>query len=32
VGAYAGPLGLALGLMAGWVVVALRRRPAATDE
>jgi len=32
VGAYAGPLGLALGLMAGWVVVALRRRPATTDE
>jgi polysaccharide transporter, PST family len=31
VGAYAGPLGLALGLMAGWVVVALRRRPAAID-
>jgi len=30
-GAYAGPLGLALGLMAGWVVVALRRRPAATE-
>jgi O-antigen/teichoic acid export membrane protein len=32
VGAYAGPLGLALGLMAGWVVVALRRRPAASNE
>lgn len=27
-GAYAGPLGLALGLMAGWVVVLLRRRRA----
>jgi PST family polysaccharide transporter len=26
-GAYAGPLGIALGLAAGWVVVALRRRP-----
>jgi PST family polysaccharide transporter len=32
VGAYAGPLGLALGLMAGWVVVALRRRPVASNE
>lgn len=30
-GAYAGPLGIALGLISGWVVVALRRRrsPAA---
>jgi PST family polysaccharide transporter len=27
-GAYAGPLGLALGLVAGWVVVVLRRRDA----
>jgi len=27
-GAYAGPLGIALGLLAGWVVVLLRRREA----